>query len=120
MHDLDRTLESEYAFESGDTELDPEIFGESAVYGEYQQEGPLSEEEEVDLANELLSLSGEEELDQFLGKVFKKFGGGKVFSNLGKILKPVAKKLLPIAGRVAGSFFGGPVGGAIGGKLGSL
>lgn len=121
MHDLDRTLrtlESEGTFETGDTELDPEIFGE--VYGEYQQESPLAEEEEMALAEELLGLSGEEELDQFLGKVFKKFGGGKIFSSLGKILKPVAKKLLPIAGRVAGSFFGGPVGGAIGGKLGSL
>lgn len=120
MHDLDRTLESEYAFETGDTELDPEIFGQSAVYGEYQQESPLSEEEEMALAEELLSLSGEEELDQFLGKVFKKFGGGKIFSSLGKVLKPLAKKLLPIAGRAAGTFFGGPLGGAIGGKLGSL
>jgi hypothetical protein len=120
MHDLDRTLESEYAFETGDTELDPEIFGESAAYGEYQQEGPLSEEEEIDLANELLGLSGEEELDQFLGKVFKKFGGSKIFSSLGKVLKPLAKKLLPIAGRAAGTFFGGPVGGALGSKLGSL
>jgi hypothetical protein len=26
MHDLDRTLESEDAFETGDAELDPEIF----------------------------------------------------------------------------------------------
>ena len=120
MHDLDRTLESEDAFEIGDTELDPEVFGDSEIYDEYAQEGPLSEEEEIALAEELLSLSGEEELDQFLGKAFKKFGGGKIFSNLGKILKPIAKKLLPIAGRAAGTFFGGPAGGAIGGKLGSL
>ncbi len=120
MHDLDRTLESEYAFETADTELDPEIFQEAEVYDEYAQGGPLSEEEEMALAEELLSLSGEAELDQFLGKLFKKFGGGKIFSSLGKVLKPIAKKVLPIAGRVAGTFFGGPAGGAIGGKLGSL
>src|SRR6185295_13347007 len=101
----DRTLESEDSFEAGDTELDPEIFGE--VYDEYQGEGPLSEEEEeMALAEELLSLSGEEELDQFLGKVFKKFGGGKIFSSLGKVLKPLAKTVLPLAGRAAGTFFG--------------
>ena len=122
MHDLDRTLESEDAFEFGDTELDPEIFGESETYDEYSQGGGLSEEQEMALAEELLSLSGEEELDQFLGKLFKKIGGGfkKVFKPLGKILGPIAKKLLPIAGGALGTFFGGPVGGALGGKLGSL
>lgn len=121
MHDLDRTLESEEGFEFGDTELDPEIFAESEIYGEYSGEGPLSEEEEIALAEELLSLAGEEELDQFLGKLFKRIGRGfkKVFSPLGKIIKPIAKKLLPIAGGVAGTFFGGPVGAALGSKLGS-
>ncbi|HEX9942479.1 MAG TPA: hypothetical protein VGG03_10710 [Thermoanaerobaculia bacterium] len=122
MHDLDRTLrtlESEDAFETD--ELDPEIFGESEVSG-WTGEGPLSEEEELDLASELLTLSSEEELDQFLGKLFKKVGKGfkSVFRPLGKVLKPLAKTLLPIAGKVAGSFFGGPVGGALGGKLGSM
>jgi hypothetical protein len=121
MHDLDRTLESEEAFEFGDTELDPEIFAESEIYGELAGEGPLSEEEEIALAEELLSLAGEEELDQFLGKLFKRIGRGfkKVFSPLGKVLRPIAKKLLPIAGGVAGTFFGGPLGGALGSKLGS-
>lgn len=124
MHDLDRTLramESEDAFESGEYGLDPEVF-DHEVYGETQWEGPLSEEEEIDLANELLSLSSEDELDQFLGKVFKKIGRGfkTVFKPLGKVLKPLAKTLLPIAGKAAGTFFGGPLGGAIGGKLGSL
>jgi hypothetical protein len=76
----------------------------------------------MELAAELLSLQGEEELEQFLGSLFKKIGGGlkKVFTPLGKILKPIAKMALPIAGKVAGSFFGGPIGGALGGKLGSM
>lgn len=107
MHDLDRTLR---AYE-GELELES-----------YDQEGPFSESEEMELAAELLSLQGEEELEQFLGGLFKKIGGGlkKVFRPLGKILKPIAKAALPIAGKVAGSFFGGPVGGMIGGKLGSM
>lgn len=108
MHDLDRTLR---AYEQ---ELDMETA--------FDQEGPFSESEEMELAAELLSLQGEEELDQFLGKMFKRIGRGfkTVFKPLGKILKPLAKTLLPIAGKVAGGFFGGPVGGAIGGKLGSM
>lgn len=115
MHDLDRTLhalESEDAFETG--ELDSEIFGEAEISG-WTGEGPLSEEEELDLAGELLTLSSEAELDQFLGKVFRKAAKG-----FKTVFKPLAKTLLPIAGKVAGSFFGGPVGGALGGKLGSL
>jgi uncharacterized protein (DUF697 family) len=111
MHDLDRTTRA-YEWELGD----------EMEMGISDQEGPFSESEEMELAAELLSLNGEEELEQFLGNVFKKIGGGfkKVFKPLGKILKPLAKTLLPIAGKVAGSFFGGPVGGAIGGKLGSM
>lgn len=117
MHDLDRTLETEDAFEAG--ELDPEIF---EAGGGDQQEVPLSEEDEIALADELLGLSGEEELEQFLGKLFRGIGRGfkKVFKPLGAILKPIAKKLLPIAGGAVGTFFGGPLGGAVGGKLGSF
>ncbi|HEV8241950.1 MAG TPA: hypothetical protein VGS57_21475 [Thermoanaerobaculia bacterium] len=107
MHDLDRTLNV----------YEPELEEELGLAGE----GPFSAHEERELAAELLSLESEEELDHFLGKLFKKAGGLKgVFSTLGKVLKPIAKTALPIVGKVAGSFFGGPVGGAIGGKLGSL
>ena len=124
MHDLDRTLrtyEREYAFDSGEIGLDPEIFGE--VSTDREGSGELSTEEELGLAHELLALEGEEELDHFLGKIFKKVagaGGKRFFSSLGKVLKPIAKQALPIVGKVAGSFFGGPVGGMIGSKLGSL
>jgi hypothetical protein len=113
MHDLDRTLRTY------EQELDMELDMETAAY---DQEGPFSESEEMELAAELLSLNGEEELEQFLGKMFKRIGRGfkTVFKPLGKILKPLAKTLLPIAGKVAGGFFGGPVGGMIGGKLGSM
>lgn len=114
--------EFEFAFES-----QPEVYGE--VYGETSLESPFTEAEEMELAAELLEITSEEELDQFLGKLLKgawrgikKVGSavGKIARPLGSALKGLAKVALPIAGKVAGGFFGGPIGGAIGGQLGSL
>ncbi|MFL6199945.1 MAG: hypothetical protein ACJ76J_12255 [Thermoanaerobaculia bacterium] len=114
MHDLDRTLRTYESEAGGDWELGEEL-------ETFDHEGPFPESEEMELAAELLSLESEEELDQFLGKLFKKVGGVKgIFKSLGTVLKPIAKAALPIVGKVAGSFFGGPVGGAIGGKLGTF
>jgi hypothetical protein len=104
--------------------------GTGEVYGEMGLESPFSEAEELELAAELLSVSSEEELDQFLGKMFKgigrglkkvgRFVGKKVLPALGKGLKAVAKVALPIAGKALGSFIPIPgVGTAIGGALGS-
>jgi len=108
MHDLDRTLRA----------YEPELGDELEAF---DHEGPFSAGDELELAAEMLSLESEAELDHFLGKLFKKAGGFKgVFRSLGKVLKPVAKTLLPIAGKAVGTFFGGPVGGALGGKLGTL
>ncbi len=130
MHDLDRTqLESGYeTYQSEQFEFAFE--GDSEVYGEIGLEGPLSEAEEMELAAELLSISSEEELDQFLGKLFKgavrgikKVGSavGKVARGpLGGILKGIAKKALPFVGSALGSFIPIPgVGTAVGGALGS-
>jgi len=95
---------------------------------EYGENGsPFSEVEEAELAQELLGLSSEGELDQFLGKLIKRAWRGAsnlakkvgVAKPLGGILKGVAKKLLPVAAGAAGTFFGGPAGAAIGSKLGS-
>lgn len=117
MYELEPTLHqwefaaqnaAQYEFASGALE------GES----ETAMESPFTEAEELELAAELLTLSNEEELDQFLGKVIKK-AGKFVKGPLVTVLKTVAKTALPIAGRVAGSFFGGPLGGALGSKLGS-
>jgi hypothetical protein len=90
---------------------------------------PLNEEEEVELAMELLGVSSEEEWEQFLGKIFKKVGQGlkKVGSAAGKMLKPlggmlkgVAKQALPFVGGALGSFIPIPgVGTALGTALGS-
>ena len=91
---------------------------------------PFSEAEEIELAAELLSISSEEELDQFLGKLFKGIGRGlkkagrfigkRVLPVLGKGLKTLAKVALPVAGKVLGSFIPIPgVGTAIGGAVGT-
>jgi hypothetical protein len=107
-----------------------ELPGPGEVYGEMELESPFSEAEELELAAELLSVSSEAEMDQFLGGLFKKIGRGlkkaggfirkRVLPVLGKGLKTFAKAALPIAGKVLGSFIPIPgVGTAIGGAIGS-
>jgi hypothetical protein len=143
MHDIDRTnLEStygEYAAEfSGEYageypgEYAPGEFGhefetyESAGEGEadneYNQQGTFSEAEEMELAAELLSVSNEAELEQFLGSLFKK-AGAFVSSALGKDLtdqlKGLAKKALPMLGSAIGNSFAPGVGGVVGRGLAS-
>ena len=74
---------------------------------------PFSEAEEMELAAELLELTDEDELDQFLGKLFKKAVGG---------IKGLAKKALPFVGGALGSLIpipgvGTAVGSAVGGAV---
>jgi hypothetical protein len=87
---------------------------------------PFSDAEELELAAELLGVTTEAELEQFLGNLIQrawkgiKTVGSQVLRPLGGVLKTVAKAALPLAATAAGTFFGGPAGGAIAGKLGSL
>lgn len=141
MHDMDRIMNEEFNEEYGflnENEMgyEGEWEGEWAGEGEWEWEGEgewewegetLNEDTEYELAAELLSVSNEEELDQFLGKLVRKVGSGVsrfAKSGIGRTLigglKSVAKVGLPIAGKLAGGFFGGPVGAAIGGKLGGM
>ncbi|MGW8392169.1 hypothetical protein [Pseudoduganella sp. HUAS MS19] len=123
MHDIDRTtLEfgNETSYE-GEYE-----FGESEWGGEMGQQGMLTEAEEMELASELLSVTNEAELEQFLGGFLKKaasFAGNVIRSPVGKAiggaLKGVAKKALPLAGGAIGGYFGGPLGAKIGSGLAS-
>jgi hypothetical protein len=129
-HDLDRTQRE---FASALQELQPEHFaiaGEEEIFGEseasFQHPSQEAEELELELAAELLEITSEEELDRFLGDVFKKVGGfvsgavkSPVFKALGGVLKPIAKAALPIAGGALGTLVGGPAGGMIGSKLAS-
>lgn len=89
----------------------------------------LSEAEEMELAMELLSVSNEDEMEQFLGKMFRGIGRGlkkvgrflgrKVLPAIGGALKGLAKKALPFIGGALGSFIPIPgVGTALGTALG--
>jgi uncharacterized protein (DUF697 family) len=126
MHNIDRTnLESNYGAYSG--EYDAGEYGyEFESDQEFESYGPFSESEEMELAAELLSVSDEAELEQFLGDLIKKAGravGGVIKSPVGKALggalKDVAKKALPALGSAAGNALLPGVGGAIGGQLAS-
>ena len=99
MHDLDRTQ-----LESGIDALEADHFefpGEYEALGYSAFESPFNEDEEMMLATELLSITDEAELDQFLGKLLKgawrgirKVGSvvGRIARPLGGILKGVAKR----------------------------
>ncbi len=87
----------------------------------YELPAPFSEQEETELALELLSVTSEAELEQFLGNVFRKAWQGirKVARPLGGALKGIAKAALPMVGGALGSFIPIPgVGTALGSALG--
>jgi len=107
----------EFTMETDEFAFEEEYTGEAGVF---------SEAELMELATELLEVSDENELDQFLGKLIKRAGravGKFVKSPAGKaiggVLKGVAKKALPIAGGAVGGFFGGPLGAQLGSGLAS-
>lgn len=110
-------------------ELEMEVLGqehEAACACRRCRRGPFSEEQEMELAMELLAVRSEEELEQFLGKMFKGVWRGikKVAKPLGGVLKGIAKKALPFVGGALGSFIpipgvGTALGRALGGALGN-
>jgi hypothetical protein len=140
MHDIDRTtFESGFdEYETSEAGLGYEYEGEyvDEYEGEYENEdnyegellgeSPFSEAEEMELAAELLDVSNERELDQFIGSLFKKLQKvgselikSPVGKNLGGILKGAAKSALPMLGGALGNFLLPGVGGVIGGQLAS-
>jgi hypothetical protein len=117
------TTNGEAETDLGELESDEFEF-EMTDEGEFESEveNQMGEVEEMELAAELLAVASEQELDQFLGKIFKKIGKGirKIARPLGGILKGVAKKALPFVGGALGSFIPIPgVGTAVGTALGS-
>ncbi len=87
--------------------------------------GVFSEAQEVQLAEQLLELENEQQLEQFLGDLISKAGSAigsliksPVGQALGGALKSVAGKVLPMAGQAIGGMFG-PAGAQIGGQLAS-
>jgi hypothetical protein len=110
MHDIDRTQMGR------EMETFEYPAGESAIF---------NEQEEMELAAELLEVGSEAEFEQFLGSLISRAGkaiGSFVSSPTGKalggILKSAAGKLLPMAGQAIGGRFGGESGAKIGGQLG--
>ena len=89
---------------------------------------PLSPAQEARLAGELLEVSSEEDLEQFLqgvvNAVSRAYHGARDFaaSPTGQavidVLKPVAKAALPVVGGAVGSRFGGSAGGTAGRAVG--
>ncbi len=124
MHDIDQTLTELEEEGMGDVFEPGEFEFEYEEEGGYELESPFDESEEMELAAELLEITDEAELEQFLGSLFKKVARkvGRVFRSapfraLGGVLKRVARRVLPIAGAAIGTYFGGPAGGAIGSRL---
>jgi len=111
MHPMSCTCPSCLSGRAGEFELEYESL----------ESGELSEQEELELAMELLSVQNEYEMEQFLGGLVSGIGRG--LKSIGRValpaLKSLAKIALPIAGRALGSFIPIPgVGTMIGGALG--
>jgi hypothetical protein len=124
-------FESDYedeAFADQEYGLSYEADYEGDFEGDFGQgEGPFNEEEEIEMAAELLAVSGEGELDQFLGNLVRRVGkaaGQIIRSPTGKaltgLLRQAAKKALPLAGKAVGTYFGGSTGGNIGSQVGNI
>lgn len=117
MHDIDRTqleLESHgYGF------LPETATGEVAAL-----ESPFNETHEIELASELLGVSNEQELEQFLGNLVRTVGGaaGRFASSdtgraLGGILRDAARQALPVVGGAVGQWIQPGTGRAIGANI---
>lgn len=87
----------------------------------------FSEDEEDQLAANLLDVSNEADLDQYIDRLIGQAShaagapiADPVQHDLGDIFKGIAKTLLPLAGGALGFFAGGPAGAALGGNLASM
>ena len=109
------------------TEYDPEWETFEAEAPQWLGESSyevLGETDELELATELLAVTDERELDQFLGNLIRKIArsvGAVVRSPLGQAigrgLKGIIRQTLPLAGTALGTLAGGPLGAAIGSGL---
>jgi hypothetical protein len=113
------------AYEAFEYEYQPET-QEYESYESYESQ-ELNEALEFELAQELLEITTEAELEEFLGKLVKRVAKGAssfMKSGLGKavggVLRNVAKTALPMVGSALGSFVAPGLGTAIGGKLGGM
>ncbi len=113
MHDLDRVMfetGNELAGEGPHQEF-LEILGESESEAETLEAAQEYETYETELATELLEVSNEAELEQFLGNLISRaagaarsFAASPTGRQLGGILKDAAKKALPVVGGAVGNW----------------
>lgn len=123
MHDIDRVqLETESeAFETGAFEAEQFEFNETGETGEV-----FGETENMELATELLEVSNESELEQFLGnlvaqagKSLGRFVGSPQGQALVGVLKGAARQVLPTLGSSVGRYLGGDEGAKLGSQAAS-
>lgn len=134
MHDLDRkdlVFEAEGLEEDMYPDMASELDGDELAFADgAESEGVFNDVEQSELASELLGVSSDEELDQFLGNILRKVSrrvgplSNVLKSKLGGYLKGAVKTALPKLAGVAGGAFGGPLGAVIASQgapaLGSL
>ncbi len=139
MHDIDRTqLEAAGGFEftpQGPNELRPGGFTETGRTDGYpghaqNAAASLGEPREMELATELLEVSGEQELEQFLDNVLSSVQGAAgrfaqsdtgqaVGGILSDALKDAIAQMLPMAGQAIGQWISPGQGGDTGQRLGT-
>jgi uncharacterized protein (DUF697 family) len=114
MHDMDRVrLETEGEGEAGEQEQESLMLGPSG-HGE------------LELATELLEVTSEQELEQFLGDLMASAtqAAGRLVNSptgqaLGDVLKNAARQALPVVGQAIGDSAGPGAGADIGRSLGT-
>ena len=132
MHDLDHTTAEfdsgleEFEYDDSAYEYDDSEYGHGSQYEMFdgrEAASPLDDAEEMELTEELLSVTDDAELDQFFGSLFRKVKRGvgrfmksSVGRRLGGLLKQQAKKYLPQITQKLG--IGGGDLGALGSALG--
>lgn len=135
----DEAYESDFEaeFESRDDDPDDDISGEweDSEWASFNNEANaiLSESEISDLAYELLEITDEAELEEFLGKIFRKVKRGvrkigrRIGKGVGRFIRGSGGKLLrgalPLVGSAVGSIIPGAgtmIGGAAGSALAGL
>ncbi len=118
MHDLDR---KDLVLETDDFDLGSAEF-EDDEFGPDHSEGVFDDEEQSELAADLLGVGDDQELDHFLSGLIRRARSklrpfSKVLSNqVGGLLKGAAKRALPSLAQLAGGALGGPVGAALASK----
>lgn len=129
--DFDEFDDDELELEADDDGFDDEFEFELELENALSGAAPVfSEDEEMELASELLEISDDEELEQFLGRAlkrgFKKLKRkarrafrGKFFRKLRGGLRGLARRGLGALGSTVGGMFGGPVGARLGSRLAS-